>query len=311
MHPVKPPPNKAEVVRTLVASGFVLRGSETRTNYFAALAERTDLLGIQVRYLVAIAACRLNAADVTSLSRTAQREHAGLVIVGTVEQAPADASVLTYEQFADRLGGSIFSMLPFEPEYGQRLVTLGHNLLPDDLQGAPDDLFEQYVHAGLQFLFRSRVLRYGQERRGEEVPDGVALASAAPLLLYDAKAAKDGYRMSSTAERQFSDYVVSFHRDYERLVGRLTAFLAISGSFADSANSLERRSRKVFADCGVQLSFMDAETLAEIVGMLVQEPIFRQALDWRLVFAAPRVRAEIVRNELDATRRDRVVEVHG
>jgi hypothetical protein len=267
-------------------------------------AERTDLLGVRLRYLIAVAACELNLADTMTLEKAAAKVKAALVIVGHAPLAAVTTSVLTYSQFSDRLGGSIFSLLPLDPDYGSKLRTLGNNEIPVGLQGVANDLFEQYVHAGLQFIFRSRVVRYGQERRGEEVPDGVTSNQSTPLLMYDAKAAKGGYEMTTTSERQFADYVNSFHRDYERIVGRLAAFLVISGAFKDSASSLGRRSRKVYADCGIPLSFLDAATFSEIVAMLVHEPLFRLAIDWRLVFSEPIVQAATVRAELESAKRD-------
>jgi hypothetical protein len=301
------PPTKSELVRILIGSGFTFVAAGQKPNYLTIEVSRTELLGVRISYLIAFTCCAISSHDVASLMAEAEERRATLVIVGQVVEETTSVPVLTYPQFSDRLGGGIFSLLPFEPEFGARLVKLGDNKLPKGLSGKPDDLFEEYVHAGLQFLFRGRVVRYGQERRGEPVPDGVVLAENAPLFLYDAKAAGDGYEMSMDAVRQFSDYVLEFHKLYERTVGRLSAFLVISGKFADSEEVLERRSREVLAKCQVPLAFLDAKTFGGIVKALVNQPLFRQSVDWGLVFARPVVRVQDVNTSLRARQRDAVL----
>jgi hypothetical protein len=173
--------------------------------------------------------------------------------------------------------------------------------------GSADDLFEVYVHAGFQFLLRSRVIRYGQERRGEEVPDGVTLSPAAPLLLYDAKAALQGFSMSANADRQFADYVIEFNRKYERLVGRVTAFVVVSTSFADSTDSLQKRYLKLLAEAQTPLVFLTSQELAHMVRAMVAEPFYRTAVDWRLVFSKTIVVGSDVDQQLRGLRKDKVI----
>jgi len=301
------PPDKSLIVRSLVGSGFAWPTAETAPNYLMIQAERTEQFGVKVPYLFAFTSCRINSADALTLVQEAEERHAALVIVGDAEDALDGISLLSYEQFFDRLGGPIFSLLPFDPQFSARLAVLGDNKLPEDLKGKPDDLFEEYVHAGLQFLFRSRVIRHGQDRRGEPVPDGVAGGYAAPLLLYDAKAAGGGYDMSMTAVRQFADYIVGFHRQYESLFGRLTAFLVISGRFENDAEALAERQYEVMSRSQTPLSFVTAETLGGIVTRLVQRPLFRQTVNWRRVFARPVARLADVDKELTARAKDGLI----
>ena len=301
---------KVETMRVLISAGFTMLKSESKPSYFVALVERTELLGVRVRYAIALTNGRLNSPAAETLGKWAEQEGAPLAIVGDSELVPAGASLLSMDQLFDRLGGSVFSMLPLEQEYSSRLISLGNNETPGDLVGNADDLFEQYVYAGLQFIFRSRVVRYGKDRSGEAVADGLALSSSMPLLLYDAKAAKDGYEMSKDEERKFEDYVREFHARYERVVGRLSAIVVISGSFADSSEALTRRHRQVLAGCGVPLAFMDAKTMVRIVSLMVSEPMFRTSIDWRLVFSEPIVRSAVVESELSARKRDRLLRGH-
>jgi hypothetical protein len=238
------------------------------------------------------------------LIKEVERDGAVLILVGEVETPTQQASVLTYSQFFERLGGPIFSLLPFDPEYKQRLLLLGDNKMPSGLLGIANELFEQYVHAGLQFLLRSRIIHHGQARRGEAVPDGIAIGRSIPLMLYDAKAAGGGFDTSMEAVRQFADYVDEFHKAYESLLGRLSYFLVISGSFRGDEDALEDRSRAVQARCGVPLSFLTGETLGSIVESLIEEPLYRPALDWHLIFARPVVRLRDVQKQLRARTKD-------
>src|SRR5690606_7771764 len=102
-----------------------------------------------------------------------------------------------WDEFLHRLGGPVDTWLPLEPDYEDRLQHLGANKLPNGLQGRVDDLYEQFVHAGLQFLLGDRVVRYGQSRRFETLPDGVYVPRTRVNVMYDAKAAKEGYKVDT------------------------------------------------------------------------------------------------------------------
>jgi hypothetical protein len=84
--------------------------------------------------------------------------------------------------------------------------------------------------------------------------------------------------------------------------------LVVSGTFADSEESLKNRSRAVMATSGgVQLSFLDAATLGSIVRMLLREPAFRHTVDWEFVLTSPLIRAQDVADSLRERRRDGVL----
>ena len=299
--------DKLTVFRALVGAGFTPLDVQPAPNYHLFKVSRTELLGSKVCYMIAVASHRLSNSDVEWLVKEAHRQGKALVLVGETDARPEDVPVLSYAQFLDRLGGPVFSLLPLDDAYAAHLVTLGHNTLPVGMIGRPDDLFEQYVYAGLQYLFRARVVRYGQDRRFEPVPDGIAIGNDIPLMLYDAKAAAKGYEMSMDAVRQFSDYVEEFNRCYETQVGKVGYFLVISGSFDNEEDALEERSRDVQAKTGVPLSFLTADVLGSIVKRLVQEPFLRPTLNWRRIFARPVVRLQDVEKQLRARNKDGVL----
>jgi hypothetical protein len=149
-------------------------------------------------------------------------------------------------------------------------------------------------------------VRYGQDRRFETLPDGVVLGGESLILLYDCKAAKEGYDVSRATIRQFADYVRSFHRRYEAYMGRVHAFLVISGYF-QSPGTFDDRSRDLIAECQVPLVFLTAEDMGKIIGMLVKRPAFRQSLEWKRIFSGGVMHASDVRKNLQARIRDRVI----
>lgn len=297
------------VVRTLSLNGFRITGVERRTNYYCCCAERYELLGVPVRYLLVVAERNLEQADLNNVQARANRSSASPVLVVAQPWAGPDLGfpVFSLDQFHDRLGGAIHSVLPLQPEYCAHLEVLGHNAVPAGLNGTADDLFEENVHAGLQFVLGRRVIRYGQERRFEAVPDGVAFDHAAALILYDAKAARNGYAVDTTSARQFGDYVRRFDAAYERLLGRLSAFVVVSGSFENGDESLEDRARDFLAEYGCPLSFMTASEMGAIVNLLAAKPLFRRSIDWKRVFSRAIVRVAGVQAELDRLNRDRLI----
>jgi hypothetical protein len=298
------------IVRTLVGSGFEVTNVARKPSCLVFHARRRDELGVNTNYLLAFSGeNRLSQTDIDGLRAAAQYHSASLVVVGDAHDSGAgDLSVISPEDFIQRLGGAVSSYLPLEPSYSEHLATLGHNELPEGFEGSADDLFEEYVHVGLQFLLQKRVVRYGQDRRFEALPDGVVLSSEQLLLLYDCKAAAEGYDVSRNSIRQFADYVRGFHRRYERYIGRVHAFLVISGFF-QSPDTLDERSRDLVAECQVPLAFLTAEEMGKIIQMLVKRPAYRQSLEWRRIFSGGVVRSADVRRNLQARIRDGVIRV--
>jgi hypothetical protein len=297
----------ATLVRTLMGAGFVIVSTLRKPSYLAFLVRRFDEFGVENRYLIACpGGPALTSSDADALVKVGRVERAAVVVVGTVEEKRGDVATMRIEKFLARLGGPVTALLPLDPAYPEHLGFLGHNHLPDGLIGEADDRFEEYVHAGLQFLLHERVIRYGQERLFETVPDGFVQGRNAPLMLYDAKAATKGYDVTRQSLRQFADYVSRFHAQYEQYAGRLHSFILISGHF-NSDDSLQMRSSQLYAECGVPLCFLTAQEMAEIVKLMADRPAFRQAIDWRAIFANHLITASVVEDQLRARLRDGVI----
>jgi hypothetical protein len=296
------------LMRTLLAAGFDVIRVDRKPNYLALALARPDAFGIGVKYILAYAGDGLiSTADIEALKKLAAKESSALVVVSKNQSSGKDSTVvLTKAKLFSLVGGIVSSVLPLEPEYGDQLRVLARNELPKDLTGEPDDLFEAYVHACFQFLLRGRVLRYGQDRRFEAVPDGLVLSKSALLIIYDAKAASDHYEITKTTIRQFTDYVRQFHARYEQYVGRIHAFAVISHAFQDES-VLSDRSNELYAECGVPLVCVTADSMAQMVTLFADRPVFREIVDWKNIFVPPVLRFAKVKDIVDARKRDRVV----
>ena len=294
------------MVRTLVANGFDVRKVTQKPRYALVSCARYDEFGGTIAYEFALCEQSLRSSEAAAVRRHAEHDKAIPVIVGSADTS-TEVSALQWSQFLGRCGGAVKSWLPLEADFGANLVELGHNRAVPGILGRPDDLFEQYVHAGLQFILADQVVRYGQNRRGEILPDGGAFGHRNPLFLYDAKAYESGYALSRDGIRQFGDYVRRFHQKYETSVGRLTAFLVVSGQFAHDSDALTRYSQDMLADCGVPLAYLAAGEMARISAALCKKPAFRNILHWSSIFSRVIISFKDVRRHLSSAEKDRLV----
>lgn len=299
-------PDLAIAVRTLVSGGFLLESAERNPGYALLHMSRPDEFGATHRYAFAVAEDRFGPTQIAAATISAKHRDARLVLIGNTEDG-GEAPVIDWDRFVTLFGGPVYSTSPYEPEFAEQLVVLGHNGLPAGLTGQPDDLFEAYARVALEFIFGGRVVRYGQDRRFEARPDGIIMPRQEFSALYDAKAYAAGYPVTAETIRQFKSYVQDFARRYGAYLQRLNAFVVVSGTFVQGAQALEARNRELFAECGVPLVFLKAADLAEIVTIFAERPAIRGSIDWRRIFADPIVRPARVRSEAEAIRRDCII----
>jgi len=296
------------MVRTLIGNGFSVQNVTQKPGYTLISCSRYDEFGGQISYEFALFDGRLGSAATSAILHHASGMKAYPVLVGSGELPDTSGvSYLDWWQFLGRCGGAIKSWLPLQPHFSFNLVELGHNRKVRGLIGRPDDLFEQHVHAALQFVLADQVVRYGQNRRGEVLPDGGALGRRQPIFLYDAKAYRKGYPLSRDSIRQFADYVVGFHTKYEQYIGRLTSFLLVSGHFADSASNLLKRSQELFAESGVPLSFLTATELGSITEALSKKPALRNILNCKKTLARVIVTIDDIKRDIRAATKDGLI----
>ena len=72
-------------------------------------------------------------------------------------------------------------------------------------------------------------------------------------------------------------------------------------------NALEKRSKDMIAQCGVPLSFLNVETLVEIISIISRSPSLRQSIDWGRIFSDAVVDPRVVINEIEALKKDGII----
>ena len=291
-------------MRTLLSGGFLLDRVEREPGYALLVARRLDEFRVAHRYCFALFEDGFSSSQVETVRIEAKHYSAEPVLVG---EGIAKIPSLEWDRFISLFGGPILSLKPFEPQFREHLYELGHNLLPEGLEGKPDDLFEVYVREALEFVLGARVRRYGQERRFEVRPDGVVLPSQNFYALYDAKAYSKGYKVTQDSLRQFGSYVKDFSMRYDPYLQRLNAFVVVSGKFVQGEKALDQRSREFIAEHHVPLSFLTADTMGEMIEILSETPVVRRAIKWSRVFSDSVVQASRVRAEVDTVLRDETV----
>ena len=291
-----------------MVAGFTVTNTNAKPSFFIAEAKRFDEFGIPSKYVFGYSTSgTMSPSDCATLNKVAKQNNASLVIVGAESPGTNNQGVfIAKEDFLAKLGGPMVSLLPLESQYSAQLVVLAGNKLPPGTSGKPDDLFERYVHAGLQFLLRGRVLRYGQERKFEALPDGLVLNSSAPLMLYDCKATDPPYEITEETIRQFADYVRDFGNRYSAYLGEPHAFVVVGPDF-QRLSTLHNRSNELYGKCRVPLVCFKAEALAVCVKLLADRPLLRSAIDWKRVFSPPMVEVTTLEKQISARAKDRII----
>jgi hypothetical protein len=291
-------------VRTLYSGGFILSKVQREPGYALIVARRIDEFRVAHRYCFAVFEDEFAQTQIETVKIAARYHDAEPVLVG---EGVSDLPTVEWEGFTSLLGGPIFSLKPFEPRFREHLHELGHNRLPQGLEGKADDLFEVYVREALEFIVGERVVRYGQDRLFEARPDGLVLPSRGFYALYDAKAYSDGYPVTQDSLRQFGSYVEDFSKRYVGYLQRLNSFLVVSGKFTQGDKALGERSSEFIAEHQTPLSFVTADALGEIIEILSETPVVRRAVNWSRVFSDPVARPSLVRSEVAKVLRDKTV----
>jgi hypothetical protein len=293
----------AIAVRTLVANRYFLDGAVRHPAYVALRFHCYGQFTHCAKYTFAVCERELAEPESKALRKEAEETHSSLVVVdgGSVQNATS----VDWDEFLSQLGGPVESDLPRHPDFAGQLLKLAINQLPDGLIGTANEQFEDYVYAALQFVLPARVVRYGQERRFEKVPDGIAFGQDQPFILYDAKAYARGYPVKPDSVRQFADYVADFNRRYRRYIGRVHSFVVISGDFI---GNLENRSRELYEQCQVPMSYLRADDLAGIVLQFAANPRYRCSVNWYKILSQLHVTTQFVGLEIEKARRDKILE---
>ena len=263
---------------------------------------KRDLLGAEVRIL-ALFTETLGAALEARLAKQAQAQSATPIVIATgTPLNPQRASIVSHAlpQFYDLLGGEVRTDRIFRSDLQSLMNALGHNNLPQGMTGAADDLLEDYTKECLHYMLDCPVRRYGQERRFESLPDGVAFARNSTNLYFDAKAYRGSFHPSADDIKRFAAYISDFNSRYATIIGKIWRFLVVSGSFSTDRDAILERTFDLEAACNTHITFITASDLATSVNVVKDSGAKRSAINWKRVFSPGvfdlrRLKAEILR----------------
>jgi hypothetical protein len=296
-----------EAMRLLRANAFLITNVHVRPGVVEYQGTRFDELGTEIPYVIAVVEEDLDGAAAESLKRSASARGAALLLVSASAEHIQDA--ISWPTFVARLGGGLPSTLPLEEFYGEELAALGRGQRPTRLvDGEIDDLYESHVHAGLEFLVGSRVVRYGRKRAFVPVADGLVIPIREDgVFLYDAKSASNGFEVERDDIRRFADYVERYDERWRQFTGPVRSFLVISTAFSGDDERRREASVQLQADAGVPMSFMRSHDLSAAVAIFRDAPWARGVVSWREVFSAVDVTVDRVQRQLNSARDDKVI----
>lgn len=292
-----------QLICMLLVNGYSLtRYHSITSNTCVLLIKKHDILGAPVQYGIILSTASPAAAEramALSYIRT-QKHHILNIGINT----PTDGNSLSYSNFEKLLGGPVSESILLQPDLSGILDSLGHNKMPAGLKGTPDDILENAVRDCLQYLFADKAYCYGQQRRFEKVPDGIAFGKKDLIVLYDAKAYKDGFKIGADDIRRFSSYIKEFNTTYAAYSMQVYCFLVVSGHFPMSASSLTNYADELYTQCQTKLCFIPSTLLGKIVIEIRKHHRERFAINWKkllskTVFDIAKVKVELKRIKAD------------
>lgn len=296
----------SNIISTLVINGFHIHQVE-RISATASIFHtyKYDKLGAQIRYSILFSEDKSETAIMHSLEKSSKKFQSQSILVNDNWHAVKVKSY-TIEKFFDFFGGIVNIGLILIPNLPQILDELGHNKLPIGLTGEPEDLLELYASECFQYIFESPTRRYGSDRLFEKLPDGIVLCKGRFMVLFDAKAHKDGFGFDSKTINSLKGYVEEFNKKYSSYFGIIFTVIVVSGHFNDSQNALEGRADELYKLCNCKISTVTGTELGDIVQLLKNNPDIRGSIDWKNVFANVIAGAKHVQQEIDKIHKDKL-----
>ena len=296
----------SNMISTLIINGFHIRQVE-RVSATTSIVHtyKYDKLGAQIRYSILFSEDKSETAIMQSLEKSATTFQAQPIMVNDNWQTDKVKSY-TKEKFFDFFGGIVNTGLILISNLPQILDELGHNKLPTGLTGEPEDLLELYASECLQYIFESPTRRYGSDRLFEKLPDGIVLCKGRFIILFDAKAYKDGFGFDSKTINSLKGYVEEFTQKYSGYFGSIFTVIVVSGHFNDSQMALEGRAGELYKLCNCKISSVTGNELGNIVQLLKNNPDIRCSINWKNVFANVIAETKYVQKEVDKIHKDKL-----
>ena len=298
------------IVRTLLLNGYII-DSFARPTAGASLivVRKRDALGAEARSVI-LFTHTMSSGLRSRLTGEAQQHSAAAILVsigGTPAHTVGAVREIPLSEFYNILGGEVRTDRILVPNLADIMSDLGHNRLPPSFSGKPDDLLEIYSEECLEFLLECPVRRYGQERRFEPLPDGLALGRNRFNLYFDAKAYASEFHPTADDIRRFASYVKDFNLRYSSYVGPISLFLVISGSFSSDRSAIDDKINDFQAECATPMAFIRAFDLARLVSECSNRSQSRGAINWRRVFAPHLFDVKRFHDELRRIAKDSIV----
>jgi hypothetical protein len=189
------------------------------------------------------------------------------------------------------------------------LRPLSRNRVPPALRwtGRPaHELFERYFFLTMTTTFRAGGTSWGTKKRGKPIPDGVLdLPQVGTSLLYDCKAAHNGYEMTYRDLTGFADYL---HHPPEggwsTQEGIVPYFLVISSQIQGGTREASFQGRQKALNQkvpGAKLIWMRAPDLVRF-GLAIEAaevtPADREGISWVTLFDTGDVHWDVFQAEL-------------
>jgi hypothetical protein len=297
----------SDIITTLVINGFHISKVFRYENANIVNLYKFDKLGAEIKYSILFTNETNETPLVESLLKYSNSFNSKPIIVCD-NKITDKCQTFSNEDFFNFFGEIVNTGLILIPNLSEVLNKLGFNFLPEGLVGKPDDLLEIYCKECLQFILESPTRRFGQDRIFERLPDGVVLMIGKHfMILFDAKAYKDGFSFSSDDINRFANYVQDFNKRYYFPFGNVLSFTVISGDFSDSYESLQKRSDELYRQCNSKLSCVKAEELGKIVQLLQKHPITRRSIAWDNIFSKLIIDVSLVEKEIKRVEKDNII----
>jgi hypothetical protein len=296
----------SNIVSTLIINGFHIHHVDRISpNTPIIHTYKYDKLGAKIRYSILFSEDSNQTAVLQTLEKSANSFDAMPIMVN--DNLKTDKlSSYTKEKFFDFFGGIVNTGLILIRNLPQILDELGHNKLPTGLTGEPEDLLELYASECLQYIFESPTRRYGSDRLFEKLPDGIVLCKGRFMILFDAKAYKNGFNFDSKTINSLRGYVDEFTQKYSSYFGSIFSVIVVSGHFNDSQKALEGRADELYKLCNSKISTIQGTELGNIVQFLKNNPDVRGSINWKNVFANSIVKVKYVQKEIDKIHKDKL-----
>jgi hypothetical protein len=180
--------------------------------------------------------------------------------------------------------------LPLIDTLGLRwLSVLALNKLPWQLRrygGSADDWFERIFFRVASNGLRLMGQRLGSAGRGQRLPDGLLLSAkySSGGLLYDCKAARDGYVMTADHERRLIEYGKGRY-DLDGVAVSASSIVIVSSYFPGGTGQRHPfylRQESIRRECGLDLAYVRAADITALLMELGEQSstTLLEAIDW-------------------------------